>query len=128
MEEQQKENGKLIQICAGGTPLQPEKISSPPHSPPSGGKGDAWEWEVDEGTPFFVGCYEGRKEKCKENRSPQIQTRPGLPIEITHLGSGIWSYTLRKAGAILFVSVPATMITSACRGEARNTTPNRSIS
>lgn len=39
-----------------------------------------------------------------------------------------WSYTLRRAGAILFVNVPATMMTSAWRGEARKTTPNLSIS
>lgn len=36
--------------------------------------------------------------------------------------------TLRSAGAILLVSVPATIITSACRGLARNTTPKRSMS
>jgi hypothetical protein len=47
---------------------------------------------------------------------------------MTHLGSGIWSYTLRSAGAILFVSVPATIITSDWRGDARKTTPNRSWS
>jgi hypothetical protein len=32
-------------------------------------------------------------------------------------------YTLRRAGAILFVSVPATIITSLCLGLARNTIP-----
>src|SRR3954471_13130866 len=47
---------------------------------------------------------------------------------MTHFGSGIWSYTLRKAGAILLTSVPATIITSDCRGDGRNTTPKRSRS
>ena len=47
---------------------------------------------------------------------------------MTHLGSGIWSYTFLRAGAILLVTVPATIMTSACRGLALNTTPNRSIS
>src|ERR1700749_4848368 len=47
---------------------------------------------------------------------------------ITQRGSGIWSYTLRSAGAILLVSVPATIITSDCRGEARGAKPNRSTS
>lgn len=36
--------------------------------------------------------------------------------------------TFRNAGAILFVSVPATIMTSDWRGEARNTMPNLSIS
>ena len=45
-----------------------------------------------------------------------------------HLGSGICSYKRRIVGAILFVKVPATIITSACLGEARITIPNRSIS
>jgi hypothetical protein len=35
---------------------------------------------------------------------------------------------LRNAGAILLVSVPATIITSDCRGEARGAKPNRSAS
>lgn len=39
-----------------------------------------------------------------------------------------WSYTFRSAGAILFVNVPATIITSACLGDALNTIPNLSIS
>src|SRR6185437_13527048 len=47
---------------------------------------------------------------------------------ITQRGSGIWSYTLRSAGAILLVSVPATIITSLCRGEARGMMPRRSRS
>src|SRR5579859_4694324 len=49
-------------------------------------------------------------------------------MEMTQRGSAIWSYTLRKAGAILFTSVPATIITSDCRGLGRNTTPKRSRS
>ena len=31
---------------------------------------------------------------------------------MTQRGSDIWSYTLRRAGAILLVRVPATIITS----------------
>jgi hypothetical protein len=46
----------------------------------------------------------------------------------TQRGSGIWSYTLRSGGAILFVSVPATIITSLWRGDARKTMPKRSRS
>ena len=38
------------------------------------------------------------------------------------------SPTLRNAGAILFVTVPATIISSDCLGLALNTTPNRSMS
>lgn len=38
------------------------------------------------------------------------------------------SLTFRRAGAILLVSVPATIMTSACRGLALNTTPKRSMS
>ncbi len=49
-------------------------------------------------------------------------------MEITQRGSLIWSYTLRSAGAILLVSVPATIITSLCRGLARGMTPKRSRS
>jgi hypothetical protein len=41
-----------------------------------------------------------------------------LPIDTTQRGSGIWSYTFLRAGAILFVKVPATIITSDWRGEA----------
>ena len=52
-----------------------------------------------------------------------------LPIEITHLGSGIWSYSRRSTGAIFLVTVPATISRSACRGEARKTSaPNREMS
>src|ERR1700760_4061299 len=43
-------------------------------------------------------------------------------------GSGIWSYTFRRAGAILLVSVPDMIIMSACRGLARKTTPSLSWS
>ena len=43
-----------------------------------------------------------------------------LPIDNTHRGSGIWSYTLRNAGAILFVNVPATIMTSAWRCNVQN--------
>src|SRR5512138_1185517 len=50
-------------------------------------------------------------------------------MEMTHLGSGIWSYSRRSTGAIFFVTVPATIIRSDCRGEARNTSaPNRAMS
>src|SRR5215212_4074174 len=50
-------------------------------------------------------------------------------MEITHLGSGIWSYSRRSTGAIFLVTVPATIIRSDCRGEARNTSaPNRAMS
>src|SRR5439155_11080260 len=52
-----------------------------------------------------------------------------LPIEITHLGSGIWSYSRRSTGAIFLVTVPATIIRSDWRGEARNTSaPKRAMS
>src|SRR6187401_799966 len=48
---------------------------------------------------------------------------------MTHLGSGIWSYSRRSTGAIFLVTVPATIIRSDCRGEARNTSaPNRAMS
>ena len=40
-------------------------------------------------------------------------------MEMTQRGSGIWSYTFLKAGAILFVRVPATIITSAWRWKGR---------
>ena len=45
-----------------------------------------------------------------------------------HLGSGSCSYKRRIVGAILFVSVPATIIISEWRGDARKIIPNRSIS
>ena len=48
---------------------------------------------------------------------------------MTHLGSGIWSYSRRSTGAIFFVTVPATIIRSDCRGDARNTSaPKRAMS
>src|SRR3954469_10013143 len=48
---------------------------------------------------------------------------------MTHLGSGIWSYTRRTIGAIFSVTVPATMMRSDCRGLGRKIpAPNRSIS
>src|SRR5450631_1540003 len=47
------------------------------------------------------------------------------PMAITYFGSAIWSYNLFKTGPILFTMVPAIIITSACRGEARATSnPN----
>src|SRR4030043_1134435 len=51
------------------------------------------------------------------------------PIAITHLGSGICSYTSLTAGAIFQVSVPATIIRSAWRGDQRKISiPKREIS
>ena len=51
------------------------------------------------------------------------------PIEITHFGSGIWSYTRRIAGAIFLDSRPATIIRSDCRGDPRKTSaPKRATS
>ena len=51
------------------------------------------------------------------------------PMEMTHLGSAIWRKIRRTAGAIFQVTVPATIIMSACRGEARNTSePKRAMS
>jgi len=48
---------------------------------------------------------------------------------MTHLGSGIWSYTRRRAGAIFRERRPATIIKSDCRGEPRNTSaPKRAMS
>src|ERR1700739_5024180 len=50
-------------------------------------------------------------------------------MEITHLGSGIWSYTRRTIGAIFNVTVPATIIRSDWRGLGGNMpAPKRSIS
>ena len=43
------------------------------------------------------------------------------PIEITHLGSIIWSYTWRSTGPIFWLTRPATIMMSAWRGDARNT-------
>src|SRR6266704_2845001 len=54
---------------------------------------------------------------------PQFEHEPN---EITYFGSGICSYTRFRAGAILSVSVPATIIRSACRGPcAMGITPRR---
>src|SRR3990172_9749332 len=51
------------------------------------------------------------------------------PIEMTHLGSAIWSYTWRSTGAIFCDTRPATIMRSAWRGDARNTSmPNRARS
>jgi hypothetical protein len=50
------------------------------------------------------------------------------PIATTHLGSGICSHSLSTRGAILVVMVPATTITSQCRGVARRIVPMRSRS
>jgi hypothetical protein len=47
---------------------------------------------------------------------------------MTHLGSGIWSYTSLNAGAILFVNVPATIRMSDCLGEPRKMIPSLSWS
>src|SRR5438876_6942564 len=50
-------------------------------------------------------------------------------MEITHLGSGIWSYSRRRTGAIFLVTVPATIMRSDWRGEARKTSaPKRAMS
>src|SRR5918912_1509029 len=50
-------------------------------------------------------------------------------MAMTHLGSGIWSYTSRRTGAIFCDTRPATIIRSACRGEARKTSePKRAMS
>ncbi len=51
------------------------------------------------------------------------------PIEITYLGSGIWSYSLAIIGIIVLVTVPETIIRSAWRGEPRKTSaPKRAMS
>src|ERR1700729_4146198 len=50
-------------------------------------------------------------------------------MEITHLGSGICSYSLLITGAIFCDTRPAIIIRSLCRGEGRNTSaPKRAIS
>src|ERR1051326_8933552 len=50
-------------------------------------------------------------------------------MAMTHLGSGIWSYTSRRTGAIFCETRPATIIRSAWRGEARNNSePKRATS
>src|SRR5579863_5122403 len=51
------------------------------------------------------------------------------PMEMHHFGSGIWSQTRFSTGDIFSVTVPATIIRSAWRGEGRKTSaPNRAIS
>src|SRR5436309_6874384 len=51
------------------------------------------------------------------------------PIAMTYFGSGIWLKRRTTCGAIFLVTVPATIIKSACRGEARKTSaPNRARS
>src|SRR5436190_18245153 len=51
------------------------------------------------------------------------------PIAMTHFGSVIWSNIRFTASAILYVTVPATIITSDCLGENRITSaPNLEIS
>src|ERR1700754_1998661 len=51
------------------------------------------------------------------------------PMEITERGSGIWSNNCRTTGAIFWLTRPATIIRSACRGEARKTSmPKRARS
>src|ERR1017187_4663761 len=46
-----------------------------------------------------------------------------------HLGSGIWSQMRLRTGAILRVTVPATIMRSLCRGLGRKTSaPKRAIS
>ena len=57
--------------------------------------------------------------RCRSGNGPPALEHE--PIEITHLGSGIWSYRRRSTGAIFLVTVPATIIRSACRGDARKT-------
>src|ERR1700682_5062098 len=50
-------------------------------------------------------------------------------MAMTHLGSAIWSYTSRRTGAIFCETRPATIIRSAWRGEARNSSdPKRAMS
>jgi hypothetical protein len=50
------------------------------------------------------------------------------PMAMHHLGSGIWSQSFFTRDAIFTVMVPATTITSACRGVARTMVPIRSMS
>ena len=50
-------------------------------------------------------------------------------MDITHFGSGIWSYSRRITGAIFCDTLPAITIKSDCRGEGRKTSaPNLAIS
>src|ERR1700730_10285720 len=51
------------------------------------------------------------------------------PMEMHHFGSGIWSQMRLRTGAILRVTVPATIMRSDWRGLGRNTSaPKRAIS
>src|SRR3954469_25531476 len=51
------------------------------------------------------------------------------PMEMHHFGSGIWSQMRLRTGAILRVTVPATIIRSDCRGLGRKTSaPKRAMS
>src|SRR5215469_16243748 len=51
------------------------------------------------------------------------------PIAMHHLGSGIWSQIRLTDSAILYVTVPATIMQSDWRGEKRITSdPNREMS
>jgi hypothetical protein len=51
------------------------------------------------------------------------------PIEMHHFGSGICSHTRFSTGDIFSVTVPATIIKSACRGDGLKTSaPNRAMS
>src|SRR5579872_2505088 len=51
------------------------------------------------------------------------------PMEMHHLGSGIWSQMRFSTGAIFSVTVPATIMRSDCRGLGRNTSaPKRAMS
>src|SRR3954462_4518492 len=63
---------------------------------------------------------------------PSLNGPPPLaraPIEITYLGSGIWPSSRAIIGIIVLVTVPETIMTSAWRGEPRNTSaPNRAMS
>ena len=52
-----------------------------------------------------------------------------VPIATHHFGSGIWAHRRTSGPAIFVVSVPATIRTSAWRGEARiGNIPKRSMS
>lgn len=54
---------------------------------------------------------------------PQLEQ---APKEMTYFGSGICSYSRFTAGAILSVTVPDTIMRSACRGPGANgITPSR---
>src|SRR6185312_12651468 len=62
---------------------------------------------------------------CSQYGPPQLEQEP---IEITYLGSAIWSYSLRTRSAILKLTVPATIMTSDWRGLPLGMTPNLSRS